>query len=259
VEEAHPFYLHVESFWPHEFWDPPEDFYQLYMKSDYKGPRLINPPTTTEKMSPVEIEHARALYSGLVTFVDDRIGKFLGDVERLGLLKNTIIVFVADHGTMMGEQGQFHKGETRIRTQVTHVPLMIYHPRESWNGRRVKGFVQHADLMPTMLDLIGVAAPARVTGESLRGLISNGSSSKRETIVTGWGEHAAVRDHEWVYIGRWSPGPKLEELYNVRQDPKEIHNVAGQNPGVVAEYRGRLKDHVDSGWTITRGTFATKL
>jgi arylsulfatase A-like enzyme len=132
ADEAHPFYLHVESFWPHEFWDPPEEFYRLYMKSDYKGPRLISPPMTTEKMSPVEIEHSRALYSGLVTFVDDRIGKFLADVERMGLMKNTIVVFVADHGTMMGEQGQFHKGETRIRTQVTHVPMMVYHPRENW-------------------------------------------------------------------------------------------------------------------------------
>jgi arylsulfatase A-like enzyme len=257
--EAHPFYLHVESFWPHEFWDPPEEFYRLYMKSDYKGPRLINPPMTTEKMSPVEIEHARALYSGLVTFVDDRIGKFLADVERLGLMKNTIVVFVADHGTMMGEQGQFHKGETRIRTQVTHVPLVIYHPRENWSGLRVKGFVQHVDVMPTLLDLIGVPAPARVTGASLRPLIEASSASKRETIVTGWGEHGAVRDHEWVYIGRWSPGPRFEELYNVGADPKELRNVAAENPAIVAEYRARLKDHVDSGWTITRGTFATKL
>ena len=259
ADEAHPFYLHIESFWPHEFWDPPEDFYRLYMKSDYKGPRLISPPMTTEKMSPVEIEHSRALYAGLVTFVDDRIGKFLRDVERLGLMSNTLIVFVADHGTMMGEQGQFHKGETRIRTQVTHVPLMIYHPREKWEGRRVKGFVQHTDLMPTVLDLAGVPAPSRVTGESLRPLIESGSSSKHETVITGWGEHGTVRNHEWAYIGRWSPGPKFEELYDVRNDPKELKNVAAANPSVVAEYRARLKDHVDSGWTTTRGTFATKL
>jgi arylsulfatase A-like enzyme len=257
--ENSPFYLHIESFWPHEYWDPPEDFYRMYMKSNYKGPRLISPPGTTEKMSPVEIEHSRALYAGLVSFVDDRIGRFLRDVERMGLMKNTLIVFVADHGTMMGEQGQFHKGETRIRTQVTHVPLMIYHPRQDWAGRRVKGFVQHPDLMPTLLDLAGVPAPSRVTGESLRSLAESGSTSKRETIITGWGEHGAVRNHEWVYIGRWSPGPPFEQLYDVRKDPKELKNVVEQHPTVVAEFRARLKDHVNSGWTITRGTFATKL
>jgi len=256
--EGRPFYLHIESFWPHEYWDPPEDFYRLYMKSNYKGPRLISPPGITEKMSPVEIEHSRALYAGLVTFVDDRIGKFLRNVERLGLMRNTLIVFVADHGTMMGEQGQFHKGETRIRTQVTHVPLIVYQPRQN-GGRRVKGFVQHPDLMPTLLDLAGIPAPARVTGESLRPLIESTAASKRETLVTGWGEHGAVRNHEWVYIGRWSPGAPFEELYDVRKDPKELKNVAAANPTVVAELRARLKDHVNSGWTITRGTFATKL
>src|SRR6185503_4911184 len=154
--------------------------------------------------------------------------------------------------------GQFHKGETRIRTQVTHVPVIVYHPRQS-GGRRVKGFVQHPDLMPTLLDFVGVPSPARVTGESLRALIDSGSASKRETIVTGWGEHGAVRNHEWVYIGRWSPGAPFEELYDVRKDPKELKNVAAGNPTVVAELRARLKDHVNSGWTITRGTFATKL
>lgn len=257
--ENRPIYLHVESFWPHEFWDPPEDFYRLYMKSNYSGPRLISPPNTTEKMSPVEIEHARALYAGLVTFVDDRIGKFLQTVDRLGLMKNTIIVFVADHGTMMGEQGQFHKGETRIRTQVTHVPMMIHHPRRSWGGRRIKGFVQHPDLMPTILDIAGIKAPSRVTGESLRPLIEASASSKRATVITGWGEHGAVRNEEWVYIGRWSPGPPFEQLYDVRHDPKELKDVAAANPKLVEGFRAALKDHVESGWSITRGTFATKL
>jgi len=128
VTENSPFYLHIESFSPHEYWDPPEEFYRQYMKSNYKGPKLIMPPPTTAKMSAVEVESARARYQGLATFVDDRIGRFLRTVERLGLMNNTLIVFVADHGTMMGEQGQLHKGEQRLRTQVTHVPLMIHNP-----------------------------------------------------------------------------------------------------------------------------------
>ena len=119
--------------------------------------------------------------------------------------------------------------------------------------------MQHVDLMPTLLDLLAVAKPSRVTGESLRPLIESASDSRRETVITGWGEHGTIRNHEWAYIGRWSPGPRFEELYDVRKDPKELKNVAVANPQVAAEYRARLKDHVDSGWTITRGSFATKL
>lgn len=254
-----PFYLHVESFSPHEFWDPPEDYYRMFMKSNYRGPRLISPPLTTDGMTPVEVEHARALYAGLVTFVDAQIGKFLQKVEALGLMKNSIIVFTADHGTMMGERNQLHKGETRLRTQVTHVPLAIYHPRRQWEGRRIGGFVQHTDLMPTVLDLLGMKAPQRVTGETLAPLIEERRDSTRETIVTGWGEHAAVRTREWVYIGRWSPGASFEELYNAAKDPLELEEVAAQNPAVAKEFRERLRQYVDGGWAVTKGTFATVL
>ena len=254
-----PFQLHIESFSPHEFWDPPEAYYRMYMKSDYRGPRLIHPPNTTGAMTPVEVEHVRALYGGLVSFVDAQIGKFLRKVESLGLMKNTLIVFVADHGTMMGERKQLHKGETRIRTQVTHVPLAIYHPQRQWEGRRIGGFVQHTDIMPTVLDLLGMKIPPRVTGESLAPLIEERRDSKRDFTVTGWGEHGSVRTPEWDYIGRWSEGAPFEELYNLRQDPLELNDVAAAHPKVVAEMRAKLKAHVDAGWAVTKGSFATIL
>ena len=259
IEDNQPFYMHLESFSPHEFWDPPEDYYRLYMKSDYKGPRLIYPPTTTARMTPLEVEHVRALYAGYVTFVDSRIGRFLNKVDELGLMENTVILFTADHGTMMGEQGQFHKGEGRGRTQVTHVPLMVYHPQQPWAGRRVFGFVQHTDVMPTLLDILGVEIPSRVTGESLKPLMESGGSSRRQMIVTGWNDHATIRTQEWLYQGRWNPGQAFEELYDVRRDPLELENVNFRYPDLVKDFRAQLKDYVDSGWEITRGTFATVL
>ena len=174
-------------------------------------------------------------------------------------MKNSIIVFVADHGTMMGERKQIHKGENRIRAQVTHVPLAIYHPQRRWEGRRIGGFVQHTDLMPTVLDLLGVKIPPRVTGESLVPLIEERRDSKRDLTVTGWGEHGSVRTREWNYIGRWSPGGSFEELYNLQKDPLELEEVAAANPGVAAEFRAKLKRHVEDGWSITKGSFATVL
>jgi arylsulfatase A-like enzyme len=254
-----PFYLHVESFSPHEFWDPPKDYYRLYMKSDYHGPWMIQPPLITDNMMPVEVEHVRALYGGLVTFVDAQIGRFLKKVESLGLMKNSIIVFVADHGTMMGERKQLHKEERRLRTQVTHTPLAIYHPQKPWEGRRISGYVQHTDIMPTVLDLLGVKPPARVTGESLASLIEERRDSRRGVAITGWGEHGCVRTPEWNYIARWSPGAPFEELYRVAKDPLELEEVSAQNPAVVKDYRARLKQHVDNGWAITKGSFATVL
>jgi arylsulfatase A-like enzyme len=259
VQDNQPFYLHIESFSPHEYWDPPEDYYRLYMKSDYRGPTLIHPPENAKILSPVEFEHCRAMYAGLVTFVDKQIGKFLSHVESLGLMENTVITFIADHGTMMGEQGQIHKAENRIRRQVTHVPFAIYHPGSQWDGRRIPGYVQHTDLMPTVLDYLQVAAPSRVTGVTRRNMIESQARTNFDSVVTGWGEHAALRTPEWVYIERWSPGPKFQQLYNLKSDPKELTNVAEQNPTVIAHMKEQLQQYITGGWEITRGSFAKKL
>jgi arylsulfatase A-like enzyme len=259
VQDNQPFYLHIESFSPHEFWDPPQDYYRLYMKSDYRGPSIINAPLAANVLNAVEFEHVRAMYAGLVTFVDKQIGKFLSHVESLGLMDNTMITFIADHGTMMGEQGQIHKGENRIRRQVTHVPFAIYHPGSQWDGRRIPGYVQHTDLMPTVLDYLGIEAPSRVTGISRRKMIDAQAHSNFESVVTGWGEHAALRTPDWVYLQRWSPGAPFEQLYDLKKDPRELTNVCEQNPTVVAHMKEQLRQYIDGGWEITRGTFAKVL
>ena len=255
TDDNQPFYLHIECYSPHEMWDPPEEYYRRYMKSDYSGPRLIFPPTSAAKMTAVELEHARALYAGMVSFVDSRIGIFLKRVLDMGLLENTIIVFVADHGTFQGEQGDVHKGEGLLRTQLLHVPLLIYHPYLAGMNRRIRGFVQHADIMPTLLDLNGIQCPARVTGKSLRPLMETGASSDRDIIYGGWNDHGFIRTPDWSYIGRWNPGEAYEEIYDVRKDPLELKNVIQDQQSLMNDFRARLQAHVAAGWNITKGNF----
>ncbi len=256
ARDNQPFYLHIESFAPHEYWDPHDSYYRLYMKSAYQGPRLISPPAVTKDMSEVEIEHARALYFGLVTMVDTWVGKFLSKVESLGLMKNTILVFLADHGTMMGEQGQLHKAETRLRRQVTNVPLLISDPRKNHDGRKIRGFVQHPDVVPTALELLDLKSPKRVTGESFAPMLAGSrSGGLRDTIITGWGIHASVRTEEWNYITRWTGQGSFQEIYDLKKDPEELANVVDQNAPVAQEYRKKLEAYIASGRGVTEGTF----
>jgi arylsulfatase A-like enzyme len=257
--EAHPFYLHVESFSPHEYWDPFEPYYRLYMKKDYTGPRLIAPPSVTRDMSPLEVEHARSLYFGLVSMVDAWAGKLFDKVASMGLMQNTVIAVTADHGTMMGEQGQLHKGEDRIRKQVTRVPLIIYDPRKNYKGKKIPGFVQQTDIVPSLLQLLDLKPPKRVTGESMVPLLAGGhTGGLRDTVMTGWGVHATVRTHEWALITRWLPANHPhndDQLYDVRKDPDELTNVAEKHPSVIADLRKKLNAYIDSGRGITDGTF----
>ena len=253
ILDTRPFYLHIESFSPHPFWDPPDDYYRLYMKSDYKGPRLIYPPDNAAVLSPVELEHVRSLYFGYVTYVDAQIGKFLAKVEKLGLMQNTLISFTADHGVMLGERGVIHKGVNTLQTQVTRVPLIFYTP---WGGEsRIKGFVQHTDWMPTMCELAGVNIPGRVTGQSLKPLIDTGDSSKREWIIGGFHNHGFIRTPEWLYAGRYNLGESFEYLYDVQKDPLELSDILQRQPALRDKFRAQLRDYVASGWEITKGSF----
>ncbi len=257
--ENQPLYLHVENFSPYEFWDPPDAYYRLYTNSDYRGPRLIHPPDSAALLTPVEMDHVRALYAGTITFADLQLGKLLATVERLGLFDNTLVVFLGADGALMGEQGQLLKGETRLRGQVTHVPLMVYHPERNWAGRRVGGFVQHTDVMPTLLDLLGLEIPTRVTGMSMKAALESGGSSPREWVVTGWGEHASIRTPDWNCQLHWDPFEDGDELYDLRQDPDELRNTAAGRPELVEYFRSVLKWYVEDAWAITQGSFSTVL
>jgi len=252
-----PFYLLVESFAPHEYWDPHDDYYHLYMKSKYDGPKLISSPGTTENLSDVEVEHVKALYSGYVTMVDHWIGRLLDKVESMGLLEKTLVVFTGDHGTLVGEQRQIHKGERRMRDQVNHVPLLVWDPRESHDGKRIGGFVQHTDIVPSLLELMGLKAPKRVTGESFVPLLTGAKSGGlRDHVITGWGEHASIRTHEWNYLTRYTAGDNYaEQLYDLKKDPLELNNVVSSNRSVTEAYRGKLDEYIESGRDITKGSF----
>jgi len=259
VEDNQPFYLHVESYSPHEYWDPPDEYYRLYMKSNYDGPRLIQAPDSTSVLTPVELEHVRALYSGLVTFTDLRFGRFLAKIEQLGLMENTIIVVTSDHGGLLGEQGVIHKSEGTLRTQVTNVPLIVYYPLENLGGRRVKGFVQHIDIVPTILELLGAEIPSRVTGQSFKEALWSGTASKRDSIITGAGNFGSIRTPEFNYIGRWNAGPNAEQVYDLKKDPLELTNIVSSQSSLAAACRQKLTSYVEESWQITRGNLSRNM
>ncbi len=131
-----PFYLHVEMFDSHEPWDPPQRFLEKYWKGSYT-PSFIEPPYGTVPL-PDEIKNRfRANYAGEVSCVDYWIGRLLDTIRQYGLLENSVVVFMSDHGAMLGEHGQFLKGPDKLRGQVSHVPLMIRTPDQKFAGKKV--------------------------------------------------------------------------------------------------------------------------
>ncbi len=251
-----PFFLHLEAFDPHEPWDPPKRFLDEYMPNA-TGPKWWEPPYADIEVPQSGVDRLRANYAAEAMCVDFWIGQILDKVEELGLLDNTIVVFFSDHGTLLGEQGQFLKGAGRIRRQVTHNPFMVRLPGKEKAGTHASGFIHHPDVMPTLFNLLELDPPARTTGQNLWGLV-NGEPSPHDSLVQGYGWISAIRTKEWQFSKSMDPsksGKYDPQLYNITDDFDELNNVAEQHPEVVSELGSKIANYLESGKEITKGTF----
>ena len=259
--DQRPFYLQIESFDPHEPWDPPPRFLEKYLPNA-KGPSFIEPPYANAELPEAIKQRLRANYAGEVTCVDFWVGKLLDMIGELGLFENSIVVFTTDHGALLGEQEQFLKGPARLRGQVTHVPLLIRMPGKQYAGKRVSGFNQHPDLMPTVLNLLGLKPPARVTGSNFWPLVTGETKSLRDYVVQAYEWIAAVRTQEWNYSQIWKPAamrtPYPPQLYNLEKDSQELTSVADKYPEITRQLSTRLQEYLAAGEEITRGSFHAK-
>jgi arylsulfatase A-like enzyme len=130
------------------------------------------------------IRQMTAIYYGMVREVDDHIGCVLKRLDELGLARNTLVVFTADHGEMLGSHGLVSK--MVFHEEAVHVPLIMRMPGAIKPGAVVKDPVSGLDLFATILDYLGVQAPAR-DGDSLRPLIEGRGKAGPDYRVAEWG------------------------------------------------------------------------
>lgn len=253
-----PFFLHVEAFDPHEPWDPPKQFLEQYLKNP--GPHSWPEPPYSDTGVPKEgVERLRANYAGEASAVDHWFGQILATVDELGLADNTVVVFLADHGALLGEQGQFVKGPERLRRQVTHIPLLIRTPDKRFASQRVPGFLQVPDVAPTILGRLGLKAPARFTGVDVWPKAPGAAATDRDHVVIAYSWIASVRTHEWNYSAVWNKakykGNYPPQLYDLKADPDELHNVIDKHPDVARVLQAKIDAYIASGRNLTNGTF----
>ena len=236
--DGQPLFLWVDSFDPHEPWDPPRQYADLYCP-DYQGPELIQ-VQADKGLTAKEKERIKALYCGEVTFVDRCLGRLLDKIESLGLKENTIIMFVTDHGTELFDHGGLHKGGQKLFSYITRQAWFIYHPAHELRDRRVKAFVQDHDLFPTALRLLGVRH-GPVDGIDVWPLATGEADAVRDHVITGYGDFASVRDAEWNFQVAFEAQDPKARLYHLASDPQEKKNVAAAHPEAVRKQQERLE------------------
>ncbi|MGC8833500.1 MAG: sulfatase [Armatimonadota bacterium] len=225
-------FLWVDSFDPHEPWDPPVRF-DTYTDPSYRGPRLIMPMggPVDAWATPEQVRYIRGLYAGEAAFVDHCLGHLFRTLEELGYYEDSVILLLADHGHPLADHGKFLKGADRLYNELLKVPFMIRLPGGEGGGRRTKALALFHDATPTLLELMGLDNNTEAMhGRSFLPVLKGDSDSHREAIITGYHEgfDRCIRDATWSYIVR--PPGEPDELYNLEEDPRERRNLIDEHP-----------------------------
>jgi arylsulfatase A-like enzyme len=185
-------------------------------------------------MNPRDLRHLVALYDGEIAWVDSYIGKLIADLKRRNLYDRTVIVLTADHGDEFFEHGE--KGHQHsLYQELLHVPLIVRVPQAE-GGRRIAERVELIDVMPTLLNLLDVAAPAGMQGRSFAPLLAGENWEERprfsETTMASKNRDSKKRVDSWaIYRGQhklivFAENRYPIELYDLVRDPGEKEPLA---------------------------------
>uniref|UniRef100_A0A7C1JEN2 Sulfatase n=1 Tax=Caldilinea aerophila TaxID=133453 RepID=A0A7C1JEN2_9CHLR len=258
ARKREPFFLFLRHMDPHAPYLPPEPFERMFYHGNEFDKRNKSmepvmafkpfrdffaswmPPGVTDK------DYIIAQYDGAIAYMDSCIRSIFTAIESLGLTENTIVVVNGDHGeTLYDHECYFdHHG---LYEPTLIVPLIIRYPGKLPAGRRVSGYNQHKDLVPTLLELAGIQREdLRFDGRSLlpmvRGEVASHESEFYITECT-WMRKHGWRTPNWKLIVALEPDFHFKppvELYNLFEDPEESCNLAESQPEIVAELQRRM-------------------
>jgi len=227
--DAQRLFLTVESFDPHEPWDPPDYYRRLY---DLSGDEVRNVSLSryggSHPLTPAELARLRANYAGEVTMVDRWFGIFMNTVERLGLAEDTMIVVVSDHGHCLGERGLVSKQGHPMSREIADLVLLVRGP--GVEARQSDALVLSHDIPVTLLRMIGLEPPDTMTGLDFSPLLRGEADAYRDHTTTAWGPFVMVREGKYWYnafLGR-----EAERLYDMEADPTLRRNIAAERDDV---------------------------
>ena len=264
------FFLYVDTFDPHEPWDAPQWYVDMY-DPGYEGDVVDYPRyAPCDYLTDAELTHMRALYAGEVSLVDRWVGRLLQKIEDLGLLDDTMVIVTTDHGFLHGEHGLTGKSlidETGLSNiplweEICHIPMIVRFPGAG--SGRVSACVQPMDFAPTMVELAGLPIPEPVNGRSFARVLRGEADEHREFTVSspylgGGLACATITCGKWSAMCWSSPEPTdvpdlavdgipkqpvvdiehCDMLFDIEADPGQQDNVAEAHPDVLAELRAR--------------------
>jgi len=226
-----PTFLFVHTMDPHVPYEPPAPFDRMFEPFPTEGHPARDP--RTDYKEPLDRERMIGQYDGDIAFGDREFGRFLRELKAAGLYEDALLVFLSDHGEEFLDHGLWLHGRS-LFDELIRVPLVVKFPGNRGAGSRVAGQVQGLDVVPTVLEAVGLPLPADVGGQPLQRTLAGAAKSRpalAEISHRGFVAHGVRTDGD-KYIRRFSPDD--DELYfDLARDPGEKTSLAGESPDRV--------------------------
>ena len=261
ARQRQPWALNVSFMAPHFPFVVPQRFWDLYPAAAVDMPTI--PPGHLDNQHPVYrrlrrmfgmadfpeelVRRGRVGYYGLITYLDEKIGRLLDALEATGQREDTLIAYFSDHGEMAGEHGMWRK--SNFYEQSVRVPLQLAWPGHLPAGRRVNGVVSLVDLVATIVEAAGSSSDG-VDGDSLLALARDEAADWKDEAFSEYLAHGVARPMAMLRRGQYKLNYSLDdpvELYDVASDPGELHDL-GSDPayqGIREELRRTLLAYWD--------------
>jgi choline-sulfatase len=258
--DGRPFFLCVSFTSPHDPWELRQRYWELYDPAAIALPAVG--PIPREQADPhsirlrdmsgaddvaltgEQVRRARHAYYAAISYADERIGEVLAALAESGLRDDTIVLFTADHGEMLGERGLWYK--MAFFEPSARVPLIVSAPGRFAPGR-VAEPVSLLDLAPTLLELCGLEGDGSLDGRSLAPALAGDGLAAVDVAVEYLAEGVnspavMLRRGRWKYI--WCADDP-EQLFDVAADPHELSDRAAEEPELCARLRAEVRRRWD--------------
>ncbi len=285
AEDEEPFFLQVNYLFPHCPYSVPDPFYGKIDRAAIQVPerpnsahlprfhQVLRETYELDRMTDEQWRELIACYYEMTMMVDHEMGRVHAALKDAGQLDNTIFVIWVDHGDFAGEFGLAEKWDTAFYDCITHVPFIMAGP--GIDPQTIPALMQTIDVLPTVLDLVGVESPKGIQGQSFVPVLSGAVSEIHEVVLCQGGQERElvertvpvegrprpcqaylkkqealcrdpsinlrakmIRDHDYKYIFHTDD---IEEFYDLKKDPKELHNRSADEAYASLLQQYRLK------------------
>jgi arylsulfatase len=250
---SQPLFVWTSFVDPHHPFDAPKHYVDMYKdrevplpvkregEHENRPPHLINNPDALISHYPWpgsahpgnydedEIENVIRNYYAMITFIDDEVGRILDTLEAKGVLDETIIIFTADHGELLGDHNLLQKGPWPYEC-LLRIPMIISGPNIQM-GKKTDAIIENVDLVPTLLEMLDLKIPYGVQGRSQLPVLKGQQARVRDSAVTAFmapdiGFDLRLKSiHTDRYVLSVYGGEDYGELYDLQNDPEQLYNL----------------------------------